>query len=428
MTDRRSFLRGVGALSGSMLLAPHLSKAIGSKIGSFNAQHAGLSNEEIARDEEFWYWVRQAFTGSENIINLNSGVVSPQPKAVQDTFDRYIRMSNEAPPLYGGQIIDQSTTTVKNKLARIAGCLPEEVALSRNTTESLETVIFGLKLKKGDEVVLTKVDHHRMKYAWNQRALRDGIVLKWIDIDPAMDSTDKMVERFVSQFNSRTKAIEVTHLINWSGQILPVRAIADEAKKRNIDVIVDGAHSFCHFDFKIPDLNCDYFGTSLHKWLCAPYGTGMLYVRKGKAKDLWPLYASPEPLSDDIKKFEFQGTENYAKAEGIAEAISFHEMIGIKRKEARLRFLKNYWAEKAANISKVKIVTTLSDEYSCAICLFHIDGTKPFEVGEILEKKYKILVRPIDHENVKGLRVTPHIFTTTRELDALIDAIKILAA
>ncbi len=155
--------------------------------------------------------------------------------------------------------------------------------------------------------MLIKVDHHRMKYAWNQRALRDGIVLKWIEIDPGMDSTEKMVERFVSQFNSRTKAIEATHLINWSGQILPVREIADEARKRNIDVIVDRAHSFCHFDFKIPDLNCDYFGTSLHKWLCAPYGTGMLYVRKGKAKDIWPFYASPEPLSDDIKKFEYQG-------------------------------------------------------------------------------------------------------------------------
>ncbi len=428
MANRRSFLRGVSALSGGMFLAPHLSEAIGSKIGNFNRKHASLSNREIAEDDEFWYWVRQAFTGSENINNLNSGVVSPQPKSVQDTFDRYIRISNEAPPLYGGQIIEQSTAAVKSKLAKIAGCLPEEVALSRNTTESLETIIFGLNLKKGDEVVLTKVDHHRMKYAWRQRAQRDGIVLKWIEIDPAMDSTEHMVKRYVDQFNPKTKAIEVTHLINWSGQILPVRAIADEARKRDIDVIVDGAHSFCHFDFKIPDLNCDYFGTSLHKWLCAPYGTGMLYVRKGKAKNVWPLYASPDPLSDEINKFEYQGTENYAKAEGIAESIGFHEMIGIERKEARLRYLKNYWANKAAKIPKVKIVTTLSDEYSCAICLFHIEGTKPFEIGEILEKKYKILVRPIDHENVKGLRVTPHIFTTIRELDDLIDAITVLAA
>ena len=230
MADRRSFLRNVAAISGGIFLTPNLSKSSELELQSFNKKHQSATAAEIAEDEAFWYWVRKAFTGSENIINLNSGVVSPQPKSVQDAFDRYVRMSNEAPPLYNNRIIEQGFDSIKMKLSQLAGCSPQEIAMNRNTTEALENIIFGLNLEKGDEVVLSKLDHHRIKYAWNQRAQRDGVVLKWVELDAAMDAKDQIVKRFTNQFTSRTKLVELTHLINWSGQILPVRAIADEAK------------------------------------------------------------------------------------------------------------------------------------------------------------------------------------------------------
>ena len=297
MKERRTFIR---RLAGAAALVPFFETLQGKSFLTTLEEYASMPPDECATDEDFWYYVQQAYTVSANIINLNNGGVSPQPRVVQEAVERYNRMSNEAPSYYMWRILDKGREPLRAKLADLAGCSPEELAINRNSSEALETIIFGLRLKAGDEVVLTKQDYPNMINAWKQREHRDGIVLKWLDFQFPIADKQQIVDTFVNAFSEKTKVVHLTHIINWMGQILPVREIADEAHKRGIEVLVDAAHSFAHLDYKIPDLKCDYFGTSLHKWLCAPFGSGLLYVRKEKIAKLYPLFAAGDPESDDI--------------------------------------------------------------------------------------------------------------------------------
>jgi selenocysteine lyase/cysteine desulfurase len=313
------------------------------------------------------------------------------------------------------------------KLADLAGCDAEEVAINRNATEALGTVIFGLNLKKGDEVVLTKQDYPNMLQAWKQREMRDGIKLNFINLELSIENEDLIVQKFIEVFTPRTKVVMITHMINWTGQILPVKKIANIARSKGIEVLVDGAHTFAHLDYKISELDCDYYGTSLHKWLSAPIGSGMLYVRKDKIKGLWPLFPSNNPQADDIRKFEVLGTRSFPIEQAIGQAINFQNAIGNKRKEERLRFLKNYWAEKIVSLPKIKLNTSLKPAYSCALANFSIEGMTPAEIESTLFSKYKIHTSPIVWENIKGVRVAPHVYTPLKDLDRLVEAITYLS-
>lgn len=385
-------------------------------------QAEGESVEEITTDETFWYQIQQAYTVSPNVTNLNNGGVSPSPKVVQEAVERYNRLSNEAPSYYMWRILDQGREPLRAKLAELAGCSPEEIAVNRNSSEALETVIFGLRLKAGDEVVLTKQDYPNMINAWKQRAHRDGIVLKWLSFDFPIEDDDQIVRAFAEAFTDRTKVVQVTHMINWSGQLLPAKKIAQEAHKRGIEVLLDAAHTFAHIDYNIPDLDCDYFGTSLHKWLCAPFGSGLLYVKKDKIRNLYPLFGAGDPESEDIRKFENLGTRSFAIEQAIGQAVNFHHMIGSQRKEKRLHYLKNYWTERVSKLPGVHIHTSLKPEFACAIALVSVDGLSPGAVSEFLFDKYKIHTVPIEWENIKGVRITPNVYTTTRDLDRLVSA------
>jgi selenocysteine lyase/cysteine desulfurase len=340
---------------------------------------------------------------------------------------QYYRMCNEAPSYYMWRILDQGRESLRMKLADLAGCSPEELAIDRNSTESLNTIIFGLSLKAGDEVVLTKYDYPNMMNAWKQREKRDGIKLVWIDFNHPMEDEKKIVSMFENAFTSKTKFVMITHMINWTGQLLPARAIADAAHKRGIEVIVDGAHTFAHLSYKIPDLDCDYYGTSLHKWLCAPFGSGLMYIKKDKIKNVWALLSNNEPDGSDIRKFESLGTRSFASEMAIGHSVDFHNVIGSKRKEERLRYLKNYWAEKAAKLPGVKFNTSLKPEFSCALANFSIEGMKPEEIETHLLDKYKIHTVTINYEKIHGIRITPHVYTSTKELDRLIKGIEELA-
>ncbi|MEI9908875.1 MAG: aminotransferase class V-fold PLP-dependent enzyme [Bacteroidota bacterium] len=269
-------------------------------------QHAeGIPADTLATEEEFWYYIQQSFTVSPGLINLNNGGVSPAPKTVQDAMKRYYDYCNEAPSYYMWRILDQGREPLRKDLAKLAGCDAEEIAINRNSSEGLETVIFGLQLKPGDEVVAAKQDYPNMINAYKQRELRDGIKLVWINLELPSEDENYLVQQYVKAFTPKTKVVHLTHIINWNGQILPVKKIAQEAHKRGIEVVVDGAHSFAHFDFKVPDLDADYFAASLHKWLYAPIGSGMLYIKKDKIKNIYPLFATGDnPLKDDIRKFE----------------------------------------------------------------------------------------------------------------------------
>ncbi|MFK7932257.1 MAG: aminotransferase class V-fold PLP-dependent enzyme [Saprospiraceae bacterium] len=376
-----------------------------------------------ATDETFWRQIQQAYTVSPTLLNLNNGGVSPQPRVVQEAVEHYHRYCNNAPSFYMWRELDRGREPLRQQLAALAGCSAEEVAMVRNTSEAMETVIFGLRLERGDEVVLSKYDYPNIMNAWRQREQRDGIVLKWVELDMPMNDTAEIVARFKSQLTERTKIVNITHVINWSGQVLPVREIADVFKANGVEVMVDAAHSFAHLNYKIADLNCDYWGTSLHKWLCAPFGTGMLYVRKEKIKNLYPLFAAPDPNQDDIRKFEHLGTRSFAIEQAIGQAIDFHNLIGTERKLQRLQFLKKYWTGKIAEIPGIQYFTDLDYQWSGALVAIGMEGIKPVKLSQILERKYRIHVSPRQYEAIQGIRITPHVYTLTEDLDRLANAL-----
>ncbi len=421
--NRRSFLRKFTGFSTALSL-PFFSTAAGKSL--INALESAQSKnlDELVTDETFWYQIKQAYTVSPSIVNLNNGGVCPQPRVVQEAVERYNRLSNEAPSYYMWRILDQGREPLRAKLADLAGCSKEELAINRNSSEALETAIFGMRLKAGDEVVLTKQDYPNMIHAWKQRAHRDGVVLKWLNFEFPIENDKEIIDRFVGAFTEKTKVVHITHLINWIGQLLPARAIADIAHERGIEVVIDAAHSFAHLDYKIPDLGGDYFGTSLHKWLCAPFGSGLLYVKKEKIANLYPLFAAPEVESDDIRKFEHLGTRSFAIEQAIGQAVDFHHMIGSERKQARLHYLKNYWINKVKDLPGVKIHTSQQLKYSCAIAMFSIEGKTPGEVASHLFRHFKVHTVGINWENIHGVRVTPNVYTTTRDLDVLVKGIK----
>lgn len=427
MNQRRDFIQRIGLLAGAFSVNSLFQQVHAAEWESEQQRVAGFSPEQTAIDEDYWTVIQQSYTVNPNLINLNNGGVSPSPRVVQEAVERFNQLSNEGPSYYMWRILDQGREPLRYKLATLAGCSPEEIAVNRNATEALNTVIFGLDLKAGDEVIGTKQDYPNMIQAWKQRALRDGIVYTQISFDFPMEDDDAIVSAFEKAITPKTKILHLTHIINWIGQILPVKKIAQMAHRRGLEVIVDGAHSFGLLDFKIPDLECDYFGTSLHKFLSAPIGSGMLWIKKEKIEKIWPLVCNDKPRSDDIRKFETLGTRSFPIEQGIGEALNFHNAIGAKRKEERIRYLKNYWAEKARNIPKVKIHTSFKPEYACAICGVSIDGMTPVQLDQALFNTYKIHTVGIVWENISCVRVTPHVYTRLQDLDKLVFALEEIA-
>jgi len=425
--DRRIFLKQAATLAGAFSVNSLFNQVHAADWQKASQKVKHLSDEQVAEDEDFWRVIQQSYTVNPNIIILNNGGVSPSPLVVQQAVERYNQLSNEGPS-YMWRILDQGREPLREKLANLAGTLPDEIAVNRNATESLNTIIYGLDLKRDDEVIGTKQDYPHMIQAYRQRAMREGIVYKQLSFDFPIEDDEQIVKAFEDTITSKTKLLHVTHIINWLGQIMPVRKICDMAHEKGVEVLVDGAHSFGLLDFKIPDLHCDYFGTSLHKFLSAPIGSGMMWIKKEKIEKIWTLISDDKPLSGDIRKFENLGTRSFPIEQGIGEAINFHEGIGSKRKEERIRYLKDYWAKKVQQIPKVKLHTSLNPKYSCAICGVTIDGMTPGELDSALFNQYKIHTVGINWENISCVRVTPHVYTTLHDLDKLVRAIVEIAS
>jgi selenocysteine lyase/cysteine desulfurase len=426
--NRRAFLKQAAVLAGAFSTSSLFEQAHGAEFRAASNALAGATPAAAAQDEDYWAVIQRAYSVNPNLINLNNGGVSPSPIVVQEAVERYNKLSNEGPSYYMWRILDEGREPLREKLASLAGVNPNEVAIDRNSTEALNTVIYGLDLKAGDEVIGALQDYPNMIQAWRQRALREGIVYKQISFDFPIEDDDAIVRAYEAAITPRTRLVHVTHMINWVGQTMPVRKIADMAHSRGIDVLCDSAHSFGLMDFKIPDLGCDYFGTSLHKFLSAPIGTGMLWIRADKIEKIWPLTCNGAPRSGDIRKFETLGTRSFPLEQGIGEAINFHNGIGPKRKEERIRYLKDYWALQVKDIPKVKLHTSLDARYSCAICGVSIDGMTPAELDQALFNRYKIHTVGIVWENISCVRVTPHVYTSLADLDKLVRAIHTLAA
>jgi isopenicillin-N epimerase len=425
--DRRQFLSSVGKGVG---LAALSSAAVASFLDELHAATASVSHlsaEQAAMDEDFWFSIQNSFTVTRGIINLNNGGVSPSPRIVTEAVVRYTWQQEDATAYTMWQILEPQSETIRTGLADVFGCDREEIAITRNASESLEVLLMGMDFKPGDEILTTTQDYPRMLTTLRQREQREGLVLKLVQIPIAPQNLSEITAAYEKGITKRTRLILISHMINITGQITPVKAVCELARSRGIETIVDGAHSFAQFNFRQQDLGCDYFGTSLHKWLYAPKGTGMLYVRRDRIGKIWPLFAAEKKQAGDIRKFEEIGTHSAAPRLAIGEAILFHNGIGAARKEARLRYLSRYWMNRLKDVPRVSFNTSFADEQSCAIANVAIEGLNPSEIGNHLMSAHKIFTTPIIHPEFRGLRITPNVYTTLKELDRFCDVMETLA-
>lgn len=379
-----------------------------------------------AQDEDFWSQVQQAFALDRNIVNLNNGGCSPSPRIVQDALRRQIEYANQAPSYFMWRHLEPEIESVRVRLAKTFGVEPEEIAITRNASESLETCLLGIDLRRGDEILTTDLDYPRMIATIKQRERREGVRMVSAPMPAVPQSHRELVRPIEERITDRTKMILVSHVSFLNGQIFPVKAICEVGARRGVPVIVDGAHAFAQFPFQHSDLACEYYGVSLHKWLMAPVGTGMLFVKRERIAGVWPLMAANEPQTNDIRKFEEIGTHPAANHNAIGEALTFHEMIGAQRKAGRFRYLRSLWTEPLQAERNVRFSTNLAPEHSCALTTVEIAGVTPVELADWLFKKHHIFVTTIDTPPVRGIRVTPNVYTTRQEIerfrDAMVDA------
>ena len=415
--DRRRFLSSIGKGVGLAALSSATIASLFRDVIAAGKAIDHLSPLEAALDEDYWTTIQQSFSVTRGIVNLNNGGVSPSPRIVTEAFVRYTWQQEDATAYTMWQILEPQSETIRTGLAEVFGCSPEEIAITRNASESLEILLMGMDFKSGDEILTTTQDYPRMLTTLRQRELREGLKLNLIKIPIAPNNVDDIAAAFERAVTPKTKLILVSHQINLTGQILPVRKVCEMARSKGIESIVDGAHAFAQFDFKRDDLQCDYYGTSLHKWIYAPKGTGMLYVRKEKIPKVWALMASEGQNKNDIRKYEEIGTHSAAMRLAIGEAILFHNAIGGKRKEERLRYLSRYWMNNLKAVPKVGFNTSFDPKQSCAIANFKVDGVDPVQLGSYLMAKHKIFTTPIVHDEFTGIRITPNVYTTLWELD-----------
>ena len=382
------------------------------------------SPEEMAKDEDYWAEIRPSYTVDRNMINLNNGHVGPSPRIVQDALRQYLEYSDMGPYTTMINTLERQIEPVRRHLAKVAGCDAEEMAITRNASESLENAQYGIELKPGDEVLTTNQDYGRMIETFRQRERREGIVLKQISFPVPPPSMDDLYNRFERAVTPKTKLILVCHITNRTGQIFPIKRICQMAHARGIPVIVDGAHAFNHFPFSLADLDCDYYGVSLHKWTGAPVGTGFLYVRKSRIASTWSLMASSATQVGDIRKFEEIGTHPAANHNAITTALIFNEGIGIDRKAARLRYLRDRWAHRLVQNKKCKTLHSEDPAQSCGIGFLAFNGVDPGKMRETLIGKYSIYTAYVPHAEYTGLRITPHIYTTLQEIDTFSAAVE----
>lgn len=427
MRTRRGFLSLAGKGLGLATLSSATLASLLKTVEAGTKTVAKLTPEEAALDEDYWAVIQNSFSVTRGIINLNNGGVSPSPRIVTEALVRYIWQQEDATAYTMWEILEPQCETIRTGLAELFGCDREEIAITRNASESLETLLMGMDFKSGDEILTTTQDYPRMLTTLRQREKREGLKLKLIQIPIPPRNLNEITAAFEKGITARTRLILIAHQVNITGQITPVKAVCDLARAKGIETIVDGAHSFAQFDFKQKDLGCDYFGTSLHKWLYAPKGTGMLYVKRDKIDKIWPLMAAESKQTSDIRKFEEIGTHPAANKLAIGEALLFHNGIGGKRKEARLRYLSRYWMNRLKDVPKIRFHTSFDANQSCAIANVQVEGLNAEALAKHLFTKHHIFTVAIMHEEFQGLRITPNVYTTLNELDRFCEQMELIA-
>ncbi len=392
VSNRRGFIAGVAA---SAVFA----RDAMARVARAGEMAEGRSSDELAGSEDYWSEIRRAFDADRTLINLNHGGVAPAPSGVVEAMIRDVRFANLAPAHHMWDVLEPRVESVRRELAREFGCGPEELVISDQ-------------------------NYGRTQTAWDQRARRDGIVIKKISYGGPNPSPDEVVDRFRAAMTDRTRVVELTHVVNLTGNVLPIREVTAMARARGAETFVDGAHAFAHFPFRRDDLDCDYYATSLHKWLLAPVGTGFLYVRKASIPKIWPMMAAPSKLDGDIRKFEEIGTHPAANHNAIAAALAFHRAIGADRKAARLRHLRTYWASRLTQASpRARLLSPVEADRSCGIGLLHVEGIDPAALKARLWEKHRIITTAIKHDQFSGLRVTPNVDIAPEDLDAFVEGV-----
>ena len=385
-------------------------------------------DRELAKDEDFWEAIRKGYNLNEDYINLENGYYCMMPRETLMNYQEKVEKVNFLASRYMRTVQFENRDRARKLLAQMAGCSFDELIITRNTTESLDLVIAGLEWEPGDEALFAEQDYGSMMDMFRMQKERFGIVTKTVSLPNHPASDEEILSLYRDKINEKTRLLMVSHIVNINGQVLPVKKICDMAHEKGVEVLVDGAHAFAHLDFEIPDLDCDYYGASLHKWLSAPLGSGILYVKNDKIKNLWPLFAEVELPRDDIDRLNHMGTVPVHVEMCIPDAIAYHEAIGTSRKLERLRYLKTYWTSALKDQSGIIINTPFEEERSCAIANVGVEGIEPKALAEILFDKYGIWTVAIDRPNVRGCRITPNVFTSTKELDALVEALRQIAS
>lgn len=421
-TSRRVFLRTAAGAAAVPMLGPRTLDLVERRLEAFGAP----APADAATDEAYWSEIRRVFPIPADYVHLENGYSSPQPAPTFEAFQRHQVAVNSGLSYYMRRKRADDAASVKAQLAALAGVSAGEVVITRNTTESLGTVIHGIDLEPGSEAVMCNQDYGSMLEQFRQQARRRGWKLTEVDVPLHPRDDQDIVDVYARAITPRTRLLLVSHMINITGHILPVRKIADMAHAHGVGVIVDAAHSFAQLDFTLPQLDGDYLGASLHKWLCTPLGAGLLYVKRDRIRNVWPLLGDTSVPDDDIRKLERLGTQPSWTLLAIADAIRFHTMVGAARKEARLRYLQQYWTDRVRDIRGVYL-NTPGGHRACAIANVGITGMTPAALATALFDRHRIYTVAIDTGPVKGTRVTPHLFTTTADLDALVTALGALA-
>ncbi len=416
--DKRRFIKSLGALSFSPLV-------FANELTDFKPISKTL--QFINNEDKLWKTVRSHYTLKEEYINLESGYYNIIPNPILEHFINHVKHVNIEGSFYMRKDLNKNKDRVTNELANLVGSSPDQIAITRNATESLDLVISGFPWKKGDEAIYAKQDYGTMKEMFEQISNRYEVVNKVISVPNHPKNDEEIVSLYESQITSKTKLIMVCHMINITGQILPIKKICEMAHNYGVEVMVDGAHCVGHFDFSIDDFNCDYYGSSLHKWLATPLGAGLLYVNKNKTHKIWPLLANGNTNKSDIKRLNHIGTHPVHTDLAISNSIDYLKWIGMERKERRMRFLQRYWSDKLRNVKNVLVNTPSDIDRSCGIGNVGLTNMSPSKMEDLLFQKYKIFTVAIDYANVKGCRISPNIFTTTKELDIFVEAVKELS-
>lgn len=415
--DKRTFLKKFTAISIG-------SPALFSNLDQWVDGVAHLSPEEVAQDETFWAQIRSGYRLKPDYINLENGYYCFVPQETLENFIHHVREINYQGSYYMRTVQWDNKKAMSAKLADLAGCDPEEVIITRNATESLDLIIGGVPWQAGDEAVFALQDYGAMQDMFKLQAQRHGIINKTVSLPNHPRSDGEIVELYANAITDKTRLLMVCHMVNITGQVLPIRKICDMAHSKGVEVMVDGAHAFAHVYFNMRDLDCDYYGTSLHKWLSVPLGAGMLYIKKGKVPGIWPLFAEMGREEDDILRLNHLGTHPVHTDLAIGNAVEYHLRLGPERKEARLRYLQQYWSKQVRDLPHIEVNTPVEPHRSCGIANVGIKGMEPAELADTLMKKYRIWTVAINRPGVRGCRITPNIYTTPKELDVFVGALK----